>query len=549
MRGWLKVAGIALAAVWSAGPAPGAPLGQSISFSLVERPGPQGIAFGLEHAAPRLSPSAAVGDVRAQTAVARLPSRKNELRAWIEFGTFSTVSTVNYWLSNSFPEDRDFSLTLDDQFGRIFLLKGWRFDSNQFSLNWSHIMAGAVYYQFARTNGLSGLSSWLMALAGSTWWEVVGEPKEVIAINDQIMTGLGGLATGEPWYQIGHFLSHQRGALARGLSFANPAVKLNHWLDRKAADVYEQPAWHDFSLFAGMRRLASDAGIGTAAGIDAYFGLHARLRSFPQPGDAGRTRQIIKDTYFSEISFDLATRGGHAEETRLQTKAVILGWLVQDVQRSGSSDSVTIGLGSAFEYFKKRPLASYDSVPVPVRTGFEGLSLEEPRRFTDKLAILHVAGPVADWIISRRDLSFWAGLEAYADFALVNALALNDYSLTHPVTGLKTTVFYYGYYYGFGGTASARARLDWKGFRAEAQASIGAWGSADVLDRFQAEIANNAHLSDGRTRLAAGAGWRIPGTPIEVFAEIERVARSGRLAETRSRQVDKKFYAGLAFSF
>jgi hypothetical protein len=433
------------------------------------------------------------------------------------------------------------------QFKRVFLLEGWRFDSNQFSLNWAHILAGGVYYQFGRTNGLSWLSSWLMSLAGSTWWEVIGEPKEVIAINDQIMTGLGGFAVGEPWYQIGHFLSHERGLVPRALSFLNPAVKLNHWLDRRGPEVYDRPGWHDFNLAAGMRRLSS--GGARAAGTDAYFGFHARLLDLPEPASLGVTRDSLPDTYYAEIALDYATRDGHAEETRLMTRAVTLGRLIQKMDAAGRISSLSIGLGSAFELFKKRPVGSYDAVPVPVNSGLDALHLDEPRRFTDKLAILHVAGPVLDWIVRRGDLRLWTTIEAYGDFALVNALALNDYSLGHEIAGLKTTVFYYGYYYGFGGTASASARLDWIGFRLSAQASTSAWGSADVLDRFQSEITDNAHLSDARTRLSAGAGWRIPGTSIEVFADVERVERSGRLAETASRRVEKKLYAGLAFSF
>jgi len=477
----------------------------------------------------------------------RLPAKKCELRAWIEFGAFSTLSTANYWLSDSFPEDRDFRLTLADQFKRVLLLRGCRFDSNQFSLNWSHILAGAVHYQFGRTNGLSWVSSWLMAVAGSTWWEIVGEPKEVIAINDQIMTGLGGFAVGEPWFQIGHFLSHERGLIPKALSFLNPAVKLNHWLDRRNAESYARPGWHDFGLAAGVRRLSSD-GAG-AAGPDAFFGLHARLLDLPEPASPGIRRDLLRDTYFCEVSLDYAARDGHAEETRLMTKAVTLGRLIQKVDAAGGVSSLSIGLGSAFELFKKRPIASYDAVPVPVKSGSDALHLDEPRRFTDKLAVLHVAGPVLDWIVRRGDLRLWTTVEAYGDFALVNALALNDYSLGHEIAGLKTTVFYYGYYYGFGGTASAGARLDWRGFRLSALASSSAWGSADALHRFQSEITNNAHLSDARTRLAAGAGWRIPGTPIEIFVDVERIERSGRLAGTESRRVEKKVYAGLAFSF
>jgi len=495
----------------------------------------------LSAAAPRVPFSLAEAPPRPE------PKGK-KLRAWLELAAFSTATTINYWASDSFPEDRDFGINVHDQFSRVFLLEGWRFDSNQFSLNWSHILGGAVYYQFGRASDLSWLYAWAMSVAGSTWWEVIGEPKEVIAINDQIMTGLGGFAAGEPWYQIGHYLSHQRGLLQRALSFLNPVVKFNHWLDRNGAAATDpaEAGWHDFSLFVGARRLTSAGG---ESAIDAYFGFHARLLGIADYGRAGETRRAVRDPYFSEMSLDYATRDGHAEETRFFSKAVTWGRFVQKIDTSGRGYALTLGLGSAFELFKKRPVAEYDANPVPVKTDLARLRLEEPRRFTDKLAILHVAGPVLDLSVFRRDLRLRTVLEAYGDFALVNAYALGDFSRVHDIAGLKTIVFYYGYYYGFGGTLSASARLDWKGFTVHGLAGFSAWGSADVLDRFQDEITNNARLADSRTRYLFGAVWKVPGAPFELFVEIESVLRRGRLAEVSANGLEKKAYAGLAFSF
>ena len=428
------------------------------------------------------------------------------------------------------------------------LLEGLRFDSNQFSLNWSHILAGATYYQFGRTNGQAWLYSWLMSMAGSTWWEVVGEPKEVIAINDQVMTGLGGFAVGEPWYQIGHFLCHQPGPVARVLGFLNPAVKLNHWLDRRdpAAEDFVRPGWHELRLFVGARRLTAD---GSASGTDVYFGFEARLLGLPEYGKPGLVRRSVKDPFSSEMTLDYATRGGHAEETRFATRAVALGRFVQKIDENGDGYSLTLGLGSSFELFKKRPLADYDAIPVPVKTDLGRLRLDEPRRFTDKLAVLHLAGPVLDLTVFRRGLKLRTTVEAALDFALVNSSALNDYSRSHDISGLKTTVYYYGYYYGLGGTVSASARLDWKGFRVRGLAAYGAWSSIDLLDRFQAEVTNNASLGDTRVRLLAGLGWKVPRLPIELFADIEAVRRSGRIAEFGAGCRETKIYAGLAFTY
>jgi hypothetical protein len=470
------------------------------------------------------------------------------LRAWLELAAFSVATTAIYWTGDSFPEDRDFKIDVDDQISRIVFLDGWRFDSNQFSLNWFHIMAGAAYYQFGRSSQMSWLYSWMMAIAGSTWWEVVGEPKEVIAINDQVMTGLGGFAVGEPWYRIGHFLCHQRGPVQRALGFLNPAVKLNHWLDRKdpAAEDFVPPGWHEFRLSVGARRLSAD---GSSSGTDLTFGLEARLIDLPEYGQPGRVRRAVRDPYVSEITVDYATRGGHAEETRFQTRAVTWGRFVQKIDAGGDGTSLTLGLGSSFEFFKKRPLADYDANPVPVKTDLARLRLDEPRRFTDKLALLHVAGPVLDLTVFRRGLKLRTVVEAYLDFGLVNASALNDFSLSNDISGLKTTVFYYGYYYGLGGTLSIGARLDWRGFRVRGLASFGAWRSIDQLDRFQAEVTNNTSLRDTRVRLLAGVGWRVPGTAFEAFAEIEEVRRRGRIAAFAAGGRETKIYAGVAFTF
>jgi hypothetical protein len=525
--------------------------GFRIPFSLVSQTLPSGSGLcGLGWDPSRSSPALRLLDKESPTeAVDAGPRpRAKKSRAWIELGVYLTAVTAQYWLSNSFPEDADFALTFEDQFRRIVLLDGVHFDSNQFSLNWSHIVGGAMYYQFGRTNHTSWLYASLMSIAGSTWWEIIGEPKEVISINDQIMTGLGGFAVGEPWYQIGHYLIHQPAFLERALGILNPVLLFNHWMDRKdpATKGYVQPGWHDFSLFVGGRRLSV---AGTTMGTDLYLGFHARLIGPPEYGRPGEVRRALKDTYVTEMDFDYATQGGHAEETRWFTKAVPWGLFDQKIREDGRGYCLTLGLGSAFEFFKKRPLADYDASPVPVGSDPERLQLEDPRNFTDKLALLHIVGPVLDLTSFGRGLKLRTVIEGYFDFALVNAMAINDYSAAHPITGLKTIVFYYGYYYGFGGTGAASVRLNYGGFELRGRAELGAWGSADFLDRFQDEIINNAHLADTRILYRGGVSWKVPGIPLEVFADLERVRRWGRLEEVRSLRVETKAYAGLAFSF
>jgi hypothetical protein len=483
-----------------------------------------------------------------------LQPRPRKGRAWLELAGFQAYSIGSYWIryKSHFQEDWQFRMTFNSQFKRIVLLQGWRFDSNQFDLNWTHSLAGAVYYQFGRTNHTSWLYSWMMSVAGSTMWEL-SEWKEVISLNDQIMTGLGGFAIGEPWYQVGNYLAHRPGLVWRALSFMNPVLKFNHWLDRKdpRARNYILPGWHDFGLVAGVRHLST---AGRPAETAAYFEVHTRLIGLPEYGKTGDVRRTFRDTYYSSMSLDYAARNGTADETRFSSSAVPWGSFRQKIDDNLEGHSLIVGLGSSFEYFKKRSFDYYDLNPVPVNMGID-LHLEIPRNFTDKLAIVHLAGPMVDWTVFRRGWKLRAVANAYFDFGLINAYALNGYSQLHhtppsdTIDGMKTTVLYYGYYYGFGGTFSGSTDLEWGAFRARALASFGAWGSADSLDRFQDRVTNNAHLSDSRFRYLFGAGWKVPRVPVEVFLTYEGVQRNGRLLEVRSGSLEKRLFAGLEFSF
>ncbi|HYA49364.1 MAG TPA: DUF3943 domain-containing protein [Burkholderiales bacterium] len=485
--------------------------------------------------------------------------RKRTLRAWVEWTGFLGSSATSYWIRykhGGFTEDWQFAPTFSAQFKRFFLLNGWRFDSNNFKLNWTHSLAGGIYYIMVRTNYASWFDSWAMACLASTIWEGGVEWKEVISINDQIMTGLGGFATGEPWYQIGEYLSHQRSFLLRALGWFNPMVKVNRWLDRKdpATKDYIQPAWHDLGLTAGMRHLASS---GKPAETAAYVGLHTMLLTLPDYGKPGEVDKAVKDVYASEISLDYAERHGHADETNLTLGAVTWGHLWQKIGDDLTGHSLIIGLGSSFQYFKKKPIDYYDSAQLPVTPQDLGsnLDLSLPRNFTDKLAIAHVAGPVLDWTIFRRGWRLRTIATASVDFGLINSLALNAYSELHhtlpddTIKGMKETLVYYGYYYGFGGTFSGQSELEWGGFRARALASFGAWGSADFRHRYPGQITNDAHGGDNRLRALVQAGWKLPHLPLTVFARYEGIHRWGRLAGVTVTNMENRTFAGLEFSY
>ncbi len=496
-------------------------------------------------------PGAPEAEDRSDQEVSAASPKKHIGRAWLELGLFMSVSGGSYlyrYTKGGDIEDWDFQINWHDQLRRFFTLDAWRFDSNGFRDNWTHSLAGGIYYQFSRTNNLSWVQSWLMSVAGSFFWEYCIELHEVVSINDQTMTGLGGYSLGESWFQIGRFLNAQSNVFLNALGFINPFNKLNQWLDRKdpATWDYVQPGWHGFNLFTGVRSLSS-AGQATQTG--AYFGLDDQIMELPEYGKPGQLSETLKDTYFSRITFDYTSRDGYADETNITAEARSWGYVRQDIDADREGYSLSIGLGSSFEYFKKRPLDYYDINPVSVDRPIESLDLERPRAFTDKLALVHIAGPVLDWTIFRQGFKLRSVTSAYFDFGLVNSFALNEYSALYNIAGMKTTVVYYGYYYGFGGTFSEKADFEWGNFRARGQASFAAWGSADFLDRWPVRVTNNAHLDDSRTRCLLGAGWKVPRAPLEVFLNYEDIYRWGKIQEVRVHGLEKRVFAGLSIVF
>ena len=213
----------------------------------------------------------------------------------------------------------------------------------------------------------------------------------------------------------------------------------------------------------------------------------------------------------SNFSINADLDGGTAREIDVSSGAVFYGRLERSVAADSRGSASILGLGSAFTLFSKAPVTDYDAGKV--RVGLDNLHLEEPRDFRDKYAIMHLFGPVYEgyWRGSTATVAW--GLEAYPDFGLVNAYALNAYSVDHEVAGTKTTMLYSGYYYGYGGSAMARLEASAGPVTFGAAASLHYHESIEGLDRFEDDLtarrARLGHLVQDR-RPSRGVHTRHP---------------------------------------
>jgi hypothetical protein len=515
----------------------GAPDGSPASgFSLARADGPRALSRGeAATAAPRMRP--------------------NYRRALIQNAIFAAYATYHYWHSyHKWIEDWQFQLSWADQYRRFLTTEAITFDSNAYVTNWTHVTGGALYYQFARASYLSWPDSLLSAFLASAFYEYVSEWREVISINDMTFTTFGGYAVGEPWFQLSDYFHHQRSTLLKILGFMNPINELDQWLDRRkpASRVYAAPGWADLVFSLGGWHSTET---GRSAHDAAVLSVETQLIRTPEYGRPGTFSRVQLDTSLSELAFtvvlrprsssDTDLRSGWNDEMDLYARVVGLSWYRQSIDDLGRGSALSIGLGSALTYLRKRPVL-YDTRGTPVHIVPPP---ETPTDFQDKMTVAHLFGPVLDWTRFGRGVKVRVVADATVDFSMVDAMAMNAYSAVHPIDGMKTTLSYYGYYYGYGGSASARVDVDWGHLWLRGLVSAHAWGSWQGRDRFQSSLTNNVAETDTRTRFLFKAGWRLGGTPMRLFAGVEGIHRWGRMAEVKAASQETRTFAGLSYLF
>lgn len=523
--------------------------GVSFSLAAPRSAGPRPAAFSLAAPAPE-TPEAAEKPV---PDAAVMPKRTK--RALLELGVVAVYSTVRYWADyHRWVEDWQYELTCEDQYRRFLTTEAIRFDSNNYVTNWTHVIAGAFYYQMARTNYLDWKESLLAAFVSSLAYEYVSEWREVVSINDMFMTTFGAVSLGEAWFQLSDLFHHSRSPFRRVLAFMNPVNEINQFLDRRrpASRAYDAPGWSAFSLSAGWRHVSETGRTDFDA---AWVGVETEIIRVPEYGRPGSFHRVLKDVSLSQLDIDVVLRrrrpedahlrGGASEEVDLYARVVPLAWYRQAVDEAGRGYALSLGLGSAFSYVRKRPTV-YDATSVQVH--IDPLPAT-PTDFRDKMSVTHLFGPVLDWTRFGRGVKVRVVADAYADFAMMSAYAFNAYSASHSIEGMKTTLAYFGYHYALGASVSARVDLDWRGFRLRGLASAHAYGSWEDRDRFQSELTNDVHAADGRTRLQLRAGWGPSGSPLSVFGAVESIHRRGRIGDFRASGTETRTFAGLSCLF
>lgn len=283
-----------------------------------------------------------------------LPVKKRYWQAAVE----ATGINVGVQLFDRYALKSDFAQTTLRTLKRNFT-DGMVWDNDYFITNlFAHPYHGNLYFNAARTNGLSFWESAPYALGGSLMWEFLGET-EPPAINDIIATTCGGMAIGEMAHRLSRTILDDRDRGFRrflreaAAAIGNPIQGLHRIISGDAWRIrHDHYRYHDYnqlpvdvSFSLGWRYLADDGAL--------FRGVHApylnMTLTYGTPVD-GERHTMPYD--FFDVEMNSAFGGGQPFVNSLQIVGRLWSMPILD-QKDMAGE---FGIYQHFNYYDAEPI-------------------------------------------------------------------------------------------------------------------------------------------------------------------------------------------------
>ncbi|MBW2454979.1 MAG: hypothetical protein JRI68_10730, partial [Deltaproteobacteria bacterium] len=218
--------------------------------------------------------------------------------------------------------------------------------------------------------------------------------------------------------------------------------------------------------------------------------------------------------------------GADARELELIADALLLGAYVQDIDVDGSGHGAVMGLGLAYHYRFQ---------------DFDG--------YNDRLAILHLPGPAADYVFRGG----WAQLAVQArfnaDFAGVHSAAFSRWArdAVGPSDRAKSILRKHNYYYGWGGSSRFATELRVGPLDLRGGLLVGVYDSQEGLDRTQDEITLDPDAVDRVFEWDTSMGFTVPSTSLRLAAGWRSTQRQSRVEQETVERSLQTWSASLGF--
>jgi|GEM_PF-276570 len=498
-----------------------------------------------------------------------LNPKKRFGRLMLETAAHFAYATTSYWVRlEVMKEDWEYHFNWKDQTRRFFFRDGFRFDSNVFSFNWTHSMAGALYYQYARANNYKPLGSFLFTIGASYIWEFLVEFREVISINDMIGTSFGGLSIGESLYQLGRFFRSKRPTiLNRAMRvLSNPVLSINELLDGKKGRnqyIFTDSYWNECYFSLGPR---FDTFEKQESNTLMNIAVDTQIIHIPGYGNPGIVDKGYKKTIFTEFNLNGAWSRKGIYDYTIFAKSTLFGHFWQNIHspstdkthRSGDTETVStgqesyrgyslfIGGSSAFDlYNNNTDKLSTKFTPSPSSPG------NTPGR-TDRYTIINLFGPTVDFAYYNNNFKARLTTDIYGDFALIHSLPFTQYKKLYTFGQTKWTLQEHGYYYALGVTLSTMLQLNYSNLELKGKLKYHYFDSVEGMDRFQKDVKpeDDFDLKDRVSYLDITLGYRIPNTDIQLSLGFEQKNRWGEIDSFFSQKIkERRSYFQIRYIF
>ncbi len=449
------------------------------------------------------------------------PEERDLTLALLESAGFLAFGTTWYFVdSQANSQDWDFEFT-PETFRKKLTLEYVRFENNNFYHNaFGHVIAGSFYYNGWRANGYTAFESFVAATVLSAFWEFVIEYREVASINDLIVSSFGGLTMGEAFHQNTKVLLSQTPNFARTFLSAmmDPPLFFRKYFDERDSTP---PYRMLLSASFGANAFSGDGGTRTITS----FAFDSEVFDAIAFGEGASESGWQLETPYTAFSGNVALGEGQgAAELRFRATHVVLGYLSRSYGSPDPEDghSIFIGLASAFDHATRR---------LPDRT--------------DRYGVADMVGPFFNVDGVWKDLRLWGRAEAYVDFAVMNAFALDAYAKNNDITNTKSSIRDRGYYYGLGGALMLSGGLEVAGLRLTSAYRIQAIDSVEGRDRFQEEVTNDFSIFDRRDIFNAGLSYEIFPGAIELSVGAELVRFEGRIEDVTVVEWQRRLVTGV----
>jgi len=420
--------------------------------------------------------------------------------------------------------------------------RGYSFDTNGFDTNFiRHSAAGTTYYWAARSNQLSILESLVAAFVASTFWEYIGELRELASLNDIITTPLTGMVLGELTLQLGAFFDRSCELPSNQLLgvLLGPIKSLHDLLD-DAVPLREQQCGryglsergvHRFELSVVTGMVSTVAGPEVPARPWTRLELHTQILAVETYGTPGEGIHHFTDGNVSELSLSGSYARTDWNDFSLRGTIVPLGLHYRSITAAMSGHELVFGLLLATEYSVHR---------------FGEWS--ETTRQRDRYFELDVPGAN---LLYRR---LWGAtvltleMQAAAVFLGVDALALGALRAQPMPPPLPTVARADGYNYALGVRLQPRVSLTHRGLQLGAEVAAVTAGVITVNDRFE----DRSDFARGSEQRALALTWVSFGPElwrVRLTVHGSWLQRWATLGGARARRAELTVAGGLSIVF